>query len=36
MGRKGSYAKGIAKREEILTSALEVIAREGYGHASLR
>ena len=36
MGRKGSYAKGIAKREEILTAALEVIAREGYGHASLR
>lgn len=36
MGRKGSYAKGIAKREEILTAALAVIAREGYGNASLR
>lgn len=36
MGRKGSYAKGVAKREEILSTALKVIAREGYDHASLR
>ena len=36
MGRKGSYAKGVAKRDEILTAALEVVAREGYGHASLK
>ncbi|GAA1057718.1 TetR family transcriptional regulator [Agromyces luteolus] len=36
MARRGSYAKGVAKREEILTSALEVIAREGYGRASVR
>ncbi|WP_022889561.1 TetR/AcrR family transcriptional regulator [Agromyces italicus] len=36
MARRGSYAKGIAKREEILTAALEVIARNGYGRASVR
>ncbi|GAA3908249.1 TetR/AcrR family transcriptional regulator [Microbacterium invictum] len=35
-GRRGSYAKGIAKREEILTRALEVIAREGIGGASVK
>ncbi|QAY59054.1 TetR family transcriptional regulator [Microbacterium protaetiae] len=35
-GRRGSYAKGIAKREEILTRALEVIAREGYRGASVK
>lgn len=35
-GRRGSYAKGVAKREEILTRALEVIAREGYSGASVR
>ncbi len=34
--RRGSYAKGIAKREEILTRALEVIAREGYAGASVK
>ncbi|MFK4837610.1 TetR/AcrR family transcriptional regulator [Microbacterium sp. ZW T2_14] len=34
--RRGSYAKGIAKREEILTRALDVIAREGYGGASIK
>ena len=28
MAQRGSYAKGIAKREEILATALEVIARE--------
>lgn len=33
---RGSYAKGIAKREEILQSALEVIAREGYRGASVK
>ncbi|GAA2030363.1 TetR/AcrR family transcriptional regulator [Agromyces tropicus] len=36
MARRGSYAKGVAKREEILTAALEVIARHGYGRASVR
>lgn len=34
--RRGSYAKGVAKREEILTRALEVIAREGYRGASVK
>lgn len=36
MNRRGSYAKGIAKREEILTTALEVIAREGLRRTSIR
>jgi AcrR family transcriptional regulator len=36
MPQKGSYAKGIAKREEILTRALEVFAEKGYRKASLR
>ncbi|WP_350348105.1 TetR/AcrR family transcriptional regulator [Agromyces sp. G08B096] len=36
MTRRGSYAKGVAKREEILATALEVIARNGYGRASVR
>ena len=35
-GRRGSYAKGIAKREEILERALEVIARQGYRGASVK
>ncbi|MGL4256404.1 TetR/AcrR family transcriptional regulator [Microbacterium sp.] len=34
--RRGSYAKGIAKREEILERALDVIAREGYQGASVK
>lgn len=33
---RGSYAKGRAKREEILDRALEVIAREGYSGASVK
>ncbi|XBH21493.1 TetR/AcrR family transcriptional regulator [Jonesiaceae bacterium BS-20] len=33
---RGSYAKGIAKREEILTTALVVIAKNGYRKASIR
>jgi AcrR family transcriptional regulator len=36
MAKRGSYAKGVAKREEILTRALEVIAREGFRGASVR
>lgn len=36
MARRGSYAKGLAKREEILRSALEVFSREGYRGTSLR
>lgn len=35
-GRRGSYAKGVAKREEILARALDVIAREGYSGASVK
>lgn len=34
--RRGSYAKGVAKREEILTRALDVIAREGIKGASVK
>lgn len=34
--RRGSYAKGLAKRAEILHSALEVVAREGYRGASVK
>lgn len=36
MARRGSYAKGIAKREEILRTALSVVAREGYHGASVK
>lgn len=36
MTRRGSYAKGLAKREEILDAALEVVAREGYRGSSVR
>ena len=36
MNPRGSYAKGVAKREQILTTALEVIAREGLGRTSIR
>ncbi|KQW04902.1 TetR family transcriptional regulator [Leifsonia sp. Root4] len=36
MARRGSYAKGVAKREEILTEALQVIAQNGYSRASVR
>lgn len=36
MAARGSYAKGVAKRDEILTTALEVIARNGYRKASIR
>ncbi|MBS1674130.1 MAG: TetR family transcriptional regulator [Actinobacteria bacterium] len=36
MARRGSYAKGIAKREEILRAALAVVAREGYHGASVK
>uniref|UniRef100_UPI000FDB1F6A TetR/AcrR family transcriptional regulator n=1 Tax=Microbacterium sp. CPCC 204701 TaxID=2493084 RepID=UPI000FDB1F6A len=35
-GTRGSYAKGIAKREEILGRALDVIASEGYSGASVK
>jgi AcrR family transcriptional regulator len=36
MASRGSYAKGVAKREEILQTALEVVARSGYGNATVR
>ncbi|RLK52442.1 TetR/AcrR family transcriptional regulator [Microbacterium telephonicum] len=36
MAHRGSYAKGIAKREEILTRALEVVARQGVRGASVK
>lgn len=36
MSRPARYAKGLAKREEILTTALDVIARTGYGRTSVR
>ncbi|WP_460796486.1 TetR/AcrR family transcriptional regulator [Microbacterium sp. GXF0217] len=36
MTRRGAYAKGIAKREEILTTALDVVAAQGYRRASVR
>lgn len=36
MPAKRGYAKGIAKREEILARALEVFAAKGYRKASLR
>ena len=36
MPRPARYAKGLAKREEILATALEVIARTGYRNTSIR
>ena len=36
MTSRGAYAKGIAKREEILERALDVVAREGYRGASVK
>lgn len=36
MGRPGRFAKGTARREEILTTASEVLARDGYRGTSLR
>ncbi|MEQ3554068.1 TetR/AcrR family transcriptional regulator [Pseudonocardia nematodicida] len=36
MNERGPYAKGIAKREEILEQALEVIGREGFAGASIK
>ncbi|GAA1498334.1 TetR/AcrR family transcriptional regulator [Paeniglutamicibacter kerguelensis] len=36
MATRGSYAKGIVKRAEILDVALEVFAKEGYRGTSLR
>ncbi|WP_439030184.1 TetR/AcrR family transcriptional regulator [Gordonia terrae] len=36
MVRRGAYSKGVAKREEILTAVLDVIARSGYRRATVR
>lgn len=36
MSARGQYAKGIARREEILEAALTVFARSGYQGTSLR
>lgn len=36
MAKRGSYAKGVAKREEILEAALAVVAEHGYRKASVR
>lgn len=36
MAQRGSYAKGVAKREEILAEALSVVARNGYRRTSVR
>ncbi|WP_144712620.1 TetR/AcrR family transcriptional regulator [Curtobacterium pusillum] len=36
MARRGSYAKGIAKREEILTTALDLVARQGFRRTSIK
>jgi AcrR family transcriptional regulator len=36
MAKRGPYAKGVAKREEILDIAIEVVARDGYDRTSVR
>jgi AcrR family transcriptional regulator len=36
MAVRGQYAKGVAKREEILSTALKVFSRRGYRGTSLR
>lgn len=36
MARRGSYAKGIAKREEILTIALDLVAVNGFRRTSIK
>jgi AcrR family transcriptional regulator len=36
MARRGSYAKGIAKREEILTTALDLVASQGFRRTSIK
>lgn len=36
MTRRGSYAKGIAKREEILTTALGLVASQGFRRTSIK
>ena len=36
MAERGAYAKGVAKREEILAAALTIIGEQGFRRASVR
>jgi AcrR family transcriptional regulator len=36
MGRRGTYAKGAARREEILLATMEILAKDGYRQLALR
>ncbi len=36
MGERGSYAKGVAKREEILAAAVDLVGRNGFSGATVR
>ncbi|WP_265977462.1 TetR/AcrR family transcriptional regulator [Arthrobacter sp. MI7-26] len=36
MVKRGSYAKGVATKEDLLAAALEVVGRVGYGRSSVR
>jgi AcrR family transcriptional regulator len=36
MARRGPYSKGVEKRAEILDTALAIIARHGYGKATVK
>jgi AcrR family transcriptional regulator len=36
MGKRGQYAKGLAKRQEILDTALDLFSRNGYDRTSVR
>lgn len=36
MAQRGSYAKGLAKREQIISAALEIVAERGYRKATVR
>lgn len=36
MAARGPYAKGVAKREEILEAALEIVDRHGYSNATVK
>ncbi|MFB7843040.1 TetR/AcrR family transcriptional regulator [Microbacterium sp. NPDC056052] len=36
MAKRGAYAKGVVKREEILEAALDIVGRRGYRNASVR
>jgi len=35
MARRGPYAKGVAKREEILAAAFDLLARKGYSRTTV-